>query len=491
MQMLNNLFQFVLHWYWVLPFITILFVCYEILLRNGNPTKSLAWIMVILFLPIVGIILYFFFGRQFSKERFLRHIDLSSRDMVMKKWKEMDELLDNDIQEVEQSIGGLSAVFTYLNNKRVAPPTFHNEVKVVINGEEKFPLFVEAIKNARHHIHLEYYIFDEDEIGNTIIELLINKSKEGVKVRLLVDNFGSPKLSKHKHLFENTSVQFAVFQPVYFGSLANSNYRTHRKILIVDGAVGFVGGINISDKYINSATDNSAKLYWRDTSVQIKGDAVNILQMLFWVNWKASSNEKYSPSREYFVDNRDIYPKGTVVSFGLTKPGDEVPSAMEVIILGILRARKSIRICTPYFIPTDQLLSAMYIAAGAGVKVELMIPYAGDSVFVQQATLSYLRHLAERGIHVYLYEKGFLHAKTITIDECVAYVGTVNLDQRSLFINFEITAVMYDRKACERLDKQFEEDKRSSILYNLEEWGKNPWYKKLFSSLCRLLAPLI
>ncbi len=491
MELLKNLPQFILHWYWVLPFITIVFVSYEILKRNGNPTKSLAWIMVIIFLPLIGILLYFFFGRQFSKEKFLKHIDVSSRDQLMQKWREMDELLDKDISEIQAAIGGLSGVFTYLNNTRVAPPTFHNEVEVLINGEQKFPLFLEALNNAKHHIHLEYYIFEEDQIGNTIIELLINKSKQGIKVRLLVDNFGSPTLSKHKQRFDNTGVQFEVFQPVYFGSLADSNYRSHRKILVVDGTVGFVGGINICDKYINSSNDDPQKLYWRDTAVQIKGDAVNILQMLFWVNWKASSGEKYQLGQEYFVDHRHIYPKGTAISFGLTKPGDEVPSAMEAIMLGILRAKKKIKLCTPYFIPSDQLLSALYIAAGAGVEVELMIPHEGDSVFVQQATYSYMRHLSERGISVYLYKRGFLHAKTITIDEHIAYVGTVNLDQRSLFINFEITAIIYDRATCQQLDSQFETDKSFSLLFSGEEWEKRPWYKKLFSSVCRLLAPLI
>ncbi|HBX62007.1 MAG TPA: cardiolipin synthase, partial [Flavobacteriaceae bacterium] len=261
---LLHIWSFIKEWYWVPLTILYIMVIVTILIENRNPTKTIAWILVIVFLPFIGIILYFFFGQKFKKDEFFKRIDKNHQKIINEKWAEMDQFVQDDLDKVNIRIGSLSQVYRYLNNARVAYPATNNKVKLLTNGEEKFPLFLEALREAKDHIHLEYYIFDEDHIGNEIIDILIEKAKNGVEVRVTADDFGSPKLNKHQSRFDGTGVEFQTFLPVRFSSLANSNYRNHRKILIVDGKKAFVGGINISDKYINQngVISPNNKIYW-------------------------------------------------------------------------------------------------------------------------------------------------------------------------------------------------------------------------------------
>ncbi len=318
---------------------------------------------------------------------------------------------------------------------------------------------------------------------------MIQKAQEGVTVRMIIDDFGSPKLSKHQKRFENTGIEFQIFLPVHFTSLANSNFRNHRKILIVDAKIAFVGGINISDKYINQPGN---KLYWRDASVLIKGACVNILQLRFWLSWMMTEGAPYSlQDTRYYCDWYNTSIGNSIVSFAITAPGDEIQSAMESLILGITIAKEKIQICTPYFIPTDAFKTALSIAASKGIEVEMIIPKNGDSFIVQNASLSFMKPLLKRGIKLYLYEKGFIHAKTINIDNKLAYIGTVNLDNRSFLINFEINAVIHNHDVLTRLDEQFEEDKKHSSIMTIETWNKTNIFKRGLASICRLLAPLL
>ncbi len=486
--------NFINEWIWIPLSILYISTIVTILFNNGNPTKTMAWILVILFLPVAGIILYFFFGQGFKKDQYFKRIDRKHKEIVSQKWDELDVHLQNNLNVIEQNVGSLTQIFRYLNNARIAPPSINNEVKLLINGEEKFPLFLEALRSAEHHIHLEYYIFEEDHIGNQIISILKEKAKKGVEVRITVDDFGSPKINKHKKRFENTGIDFQTFLPVHFTSLANSNYRNHRKILIVDAKIAFVGGINVCDKYINIDGKKSPnnEVFWRDTSVRIMGDAINILQLRFYMNWMMTDGKEFRISdANYFYNSDKKIVNPAAVSYGFTSPGDKIHSAMESMILAIMLAKKKVQICTPYFIPSDEFKTALFIAVSAGVDVELILPAKGDSLVVQQASLSYLKPLLERGIKVYLYKKGFIHAKTITVDDKVAFIGTVNLDYRSFFINFEITSVIEQYDLLTEMSHQFMEDKKDSELLTLDNWLNRPWYTRAFASICRLLAPIL
>ncbi|MGV0939070.1 cardiolipin synthase [Empedobacter sp. ULE_I140] len=490
---LLHIWNFIKEWYWVPLTILYIMVIVTILIENRNPTKTIAWILVIVFLPFIGIILYFFFGQKFKKDEFFKRIDKNHQKIINEKWAEMDQFVQDDLDKVKERIGSFSQVYRYLNNARVAYPATNNKVKLLTNGEEKFPLFLEALREAKDHIHLEYYIFDEDHIGNEIIDILIEKAKNGIEVRVTADDFGSPKLNKHQSRFDGTGVEFQTFLPVRFSSLANSNYRNHRKILIVDGQKAFVGGINISDKYINQngVISPNNKVYWRDTSVMIEGDSINSLQLHFYLNWMMTEGKKYNISDpKYFYSSKEKNDFSTV-SFGLSSPGSDLHSAMEAMVLAITLAKKKVQLCTPYFIPSDEFKTAMMIAVSSGVEVELIIPKEGDSIVVQQASLSFLKPLMKRGVKVYLYEKGFIHAKTITVDDKLAFIGTVNLDYRSFMINFEITSVIENTTLLQQMSAQFDIDKEDSELLNIEKWENRPWYNRAFASICRLLAPIL
>ncbi|QES91953.1 cardiolipin synthase [Empedobacter brevis] len=498
MEWLSSLLQiwnFIKEWYWIPLSFFYIMVLTTILIENRNPTKTIAWILVIVFLPFIGIILYFFFGQKFKKDEFFKRIDKNHQRIINEKWSELDEFVQEDLSKVEQRIGTLAQVYRYLNNARVAYPSTKNKVKLLINGEEKFPLFLEALKNAKDHIHLEYYIFDEDKIGNEIISILEEKAKNGIEVRVTADDFGSPKLNKHQKRLEASGIEFQTFLPVRFSSLANSNYRNHRKILIVDGTKAFVGGINISDKYINQNREKSPdnNVYWRDTSVMIEGESINSLQLHFYLNWMMTEGKKFNisnPKYFYPIEN-SFFENDATVSFGLSSPGSDVHSAMEAMILAITLAKKKVQLCTPYFIPSDEFKTAMMIAVSTGVEVELIIPKKGDSIVVQQASLSFLKPLMKRGVKVYLYEKGFIHAKTITVDDQLAFIGTVNLDYRSFMINFEITSVIENDILLNQMSNQFEIDRNDSEQLTIDKWEDRAWYNRAFASVCRLLAPIL
>lgn len=479
---------FIYQWYWIPLLLIYAAIIATILIENRNPTKTIAWILVIVFIPIVGIITYYLFGQKFQKVKVFRVQDRERHTRLVRFWTQLSPLMDDNLTVLKQSIGQLSRVFTFLKNQRVAPPSLHNEVKLLINGEQKFPALFEAVRSAQHHIHLEYYIFETDNIGNQLIGLLARKVSDGVAVRIIADDFGSPALRRQRKRLMAAGIEFIAFLPVTFTSLANSNYRNHRKIAIVDGHTAFVGGVNISDRYINHTQQS---LYWRDTAVVIKGEAVNVLQTQFWINWHLAGGAAFSLRDGYFY-TAPITPAGTAaVSFAFCDPGSVAPFNMEALLIGIAEAEESIQLCTPYFIPSDELSTALQLAAGSGVKVELMLPARSDSFFVQHASFSFLKPLLARGVSVYLYEKGFLHAKTACIDGKLAYIGTVNLDIRSFYINFEVSAIIHDDTLCKGLANQFELDKLDSTHLDMEKWLMRPRWKRGVDSVCRLVAPLL
>lgn len=487
-QTLHQIGAFIYQWYWIPLLLVYVAIIATILIENRNPTKTIAWIMVIVFVPIVGIVIYYFFGQKFKKIKIFRGQNQEKHVRLLKVWDRLVPIMDHNLEVLKQSLGPLSRVFTFLKNQRIAPPSLHNHVELLINGEQKFPELFRAIREATHHIHLEYYIFDPDDIGRALITLLEEKASAGVTVRVIADAFGSPKLRRRRKRFTTAGIQFIPFMPVTFTSLANGNYRNHRKIAIIDGHTAFVGGINISDRYVNNGR---YPLYWRDTAVKIQGDAVNVLQTHFWMNWHLAEGEPFDLRDGYFHTTPAGPVGGAAVSFAFSDPGSNAPYNMEAMLLGIAEAAHTISICTPYFIPSEELSTALQLAAASGVRVELMLPARSDSFIVQHASFSFLKPLLERGVIVYLYEKGFIHAKTICIDGRLAYIGTVNLDIRSFYINFEVSAIINDLGLCAQLDTQFETDKADSTLMTREIWMQRHRWKRGMDSLCRLLTPLL
>ncbi|MFZ4863649.1 cardiolipin synthase [Sphingobacterium sp. Mn56C] len=492
MESLKTFFHFALDWYWLPLVLLYAGVISTILIENRNPSKTVAWILVIIFFPIIGLLLYYFFGQKFGRVKKIKKINKEQTKRLTQQWEQMDGMMESFIADINTEIGDLSKVFRLLKNQRLSLPALQNNVKLLINGEQKFAQMLSDMEQAQFAIHMEYYIFELDTIGLQVLNLLERKAAEGVVVRLIVDSFGSPDMVKYMQKTTHSRIQFNAFLPVNFTSLANSNYRNHRKICVIDNHIGFIGGINISDKYCNDPKVKN-RIYWRDTALRIEGLAVSMLQVNFWNSWNQTDGEPFLLEEGYLrqIKNNSCIRGNAAVGFVSSDPASIGPFNMEALLIAIGEAKHSVQLCTPYYIPSEELERALIIAASAGVKVELIIPAQSDSYFVQHASFSFLKPLLERGVHVYLYTKGFLHAKTACIDHKLTFIGTVNLDIRSFYINYEIAAIVSDAALCAQAEQQFELDKMSADWLTLELWKQRPRWKRGVDSLCRLLAPLL
>lgn len=489
MDKVDQIILFVSDWFWLPLLLIYLGIILTILIENRNPTKTIAWILVIVFLPLVGMILYYLFGQKFRKIQSFRTLNIAQSKRLMERWGNLNPIIEANLKQINKQIGPLSRVYKFLANQHISPLVLNNRVDLLINGEQKFPALIQALEEAQHHIHLEYYIFEIDRIGQQILEILKAKAREGVEVRLLVDAFGSPRLAKQAKKLRKEGIEVAVFLPVDFSSLADSNYRNHRKLALVDGQIAFVGGINIDDRYVNSAEGKGK--YWRDTSVRIEGYSVNVLQAYFWMDWHFAGGQPFEVNEQHLYVASPEPPGQAAVSYAFSDPGSEAPYCMEALLIAISEAEECIRLCTPYYIPSDELDTALQLAAASGIRVELMIPHQSDSYIMQHASLSYLKPLLRRNVSVYLYEKGFIHAKTVSVDGKLAFVGTVNLDTRSFYINFETSVLISEPKFCKAMVDQFEFDKTHSTLLTRQGWWARPKWKRSIDSICRLLAPLL
>jgi cardiolipin synthase len=388
-------------------------------------------------------------------------------------------------------IGDAESLVRLLLNDSWSPLTVGNRVRLLINGEEKFPEVIDALRGARHHIHLEYYIYEDDHIGNQVKEILIAKAREGVKVRLIYDDFGSRSIrGKFVAELKAAGVEAHPFNVVRLLLLANRlNYRNHRKIIIVDGQTGFVGGINISDRYDNT-TDGERDYYWRDAHLRIDGEGIHYLQYLFFCDWNFCSGEKMEPDPCYFAGE----PQGganELVQIAASGPDSPTSTIMLSLLNAIHLAKKEILLTTPYFIPGESIINALRVAALGGVSVRILAPGVSDSRFVNAAAWSFYGDLLRSGVEIFLYQKGFIHAKTMVVDGYISVVGTANMDYRSFDLNFEVNAVVYGEAIGRQLHDTFNMDLMFAEEITYSNWEKRPLYKQLSERIARLLAPLL
>ena len=458
-----------------------------VLLKNKNPTKTVAYILVLAVFPFFGPVVYYLFGQQYRKTKIFdrKHV---ANAKVVEQFEERMQLSSSDYSEIESLLKAKMQTVKLLNENHQAPLTKNNEVDILVNGENKFRRLFEDLKEAKKYIHLEYYVLEDGETGTELIEIICNKAAEGIEVFLSYDDVGGRISSKLKQKMTDSGVKHHAFMPVIFSSLTGkSNYRNHRKIAIIDGRIGYVGGINVSDEYVNGVGNKTA--YWRDTHLRICGEAVKALQFHFLTTWDFVTEDKIQVKSEYFDD----FECEGDVSLQITASGPDTdwPNIMEAILSGINNAEEYIYITTPYFIPNDQILSALQIAAKIGLDVKLIIPEKSDSWIAENATFSFLEPLLEAGVGVYLYEKGFIHAKTMAVDDIFSTVGTCNLDNRSFNINFEINAVIYNEEKTKELKSQFNDDLKDCHQLDLERWKERSKWCKLQESFARLWAPLL
>lgn len=473
----------------VLAYVIILvLVCLRIVYDTRSNTKTVAYLIAALFLPVLGIIFYFTFGINYRKRKLYDWKEMQDNVMLDKMKKSRvaytEETLANSnaLPEEHQELARL-----LLKDLR-SPLTRRNKVKVLLNGENKFPEMLEAMRNAKQHIHIEYYIFEDDEIGQQVEEVLIQKAKEGVVVRLIYDDFGArPIRKKMVARLKAGGVEAHPFYKIRFILLANRfNYRNHRKIVVIDGYTAFTGGINVSDKYINKP----GKLFWRDTHIRIDGPGVYYLQYLFLSDWNFCSGEQLQPD-DFLSIRRELHKEDKLVQICASGPDSDHASILYSLLQAIYLAEKEILITTPYFIPGESMMDALCVAAMSGLSVKLLVPGISDIKVVNAAAKSYYEELMMAGVEIYLYQKGFVHAKTLVADGKLSILGTANMDYRSFELNFEVNAVIYDRPFAETMRNVFYEDLRDAEKIDFEAWRKRAAWRLLGEKVARMLAPLM
>ena len=461
--------------------VIILMTILAVLMDNRQPSKTMAWLMVLTFLPVIGIIIYFFFGRNTRKEKLIsqRSLDqLTKRSML-----EFAEQKDLKIPEEQ------AALIKLFSNQNWALPFKDNAVDIFTNGYDFFHSLLRDIGKARHHVHVDSYIFNDDALGYMVADALMEKAQQGIEVRVVYDDVGCWKVSND--FFERmreAGIEVHAFMPVKFPAFTGKvNYRNHRKLCIVDGKIGYIGGMNIASRYIQGRSGQE----WRDTHLRIRGGAVYGIQRAFLVDW-------------YFVDrtlitNRRFYPElgdkvknDCLIQIVTSSPVSQWPDIMQGYVRILLQAKRYVYMATPYFLPTESVLFAIRTAALAGVDVRIMIPYNTDAKLVEWASRSYVKQTVESGVKVYLYKAGFNHSKMLVSDDSLCTVGSTNIDFRSFENNFEANAFIYDPKMARRLKEVYLQDVRDSVmLEDVKDLGHHSFIQQLWESLIRLVSPLL
>ncbi len=470
----------------VLNYILAISAAITILFKNINPTKTLSYILVLVVFPFLGLIVYYFFGQEYRKNKIFNRKNVLNEKIVQNLGRDF-ELSDSQLHKLDEFLDEKIKLVHLLNNNKSTPVTLHNELQILKNGQEKFQFLFEDLKHAEHHIHLEYYILKDDNIGTQLIDILCQKATEGIKVRLSFDDVGSKISSKTKKRMTKSGIEFYAFMPVLFPRFTSKmNYRNHRKIAIIDGKIGYVGGINVSDNYVNYKNGES---YWRDTHLRMVGEALKPLQIHFLMTWDFVSNSSCKITAELFPDVHIKTIKA--VQIAGSGPDTDWANIMDAMFVAINTAEDYVYVTTPYFIPNDEIVTSLQIAAKSGLDVRLLIPKNSDSWTAKHATNSYLERLLEANVKVYRYTKGFIHAKTMVVDDLFSTIGTANLDYRSFNINFEINALIYNKETSLELKNIFLEDIQDSDQITLEKWQERSRFSKVKESYCRLWSPLL
>ena len=450
-----------------------------IVMDNRNPYKTLAWVLVLVFLPVVGLALYYFFGQDTRREKLISKKGFKR----LTKYPMMEFQMQESFKASEEKQHQLIRFFQRVN---LALPFEGNSMKIFQDGSSMLQALLATINSAKHHIHVEFYIFEDDAVGRLVKDSLIDKARKGVEIRVLYDDVGCWKVP-HRFYDEmrEAGIEVRGFLKVRFPRFTSKvNYRNHRKLVVVDGRIGFVGGMNLAERYLKGVPWG----IWKDIMMQVEGKAVYGLQMAFLTDWYATDHSLITSS-SYFPQMED---KGTSLMQVVTSdPVGEWKDIMQGLLIAITSAQKYVYIQSPYLLPTEPILLALKTAAAAGVDVRIMIPEKSDSRMVHWGTMSYLQELMEAGIKIYMYQKGFLHSKLIVCDDCLSSVGSTNMDFRSFEHNFEINAFMYDKTSALMLKDIFLSDQKDAKLLHLKEWRMRPWSQKVKESVIRLFAPLL
>lgn len=452
-----------------------------VLLDNRQPVKTVAWLLVLWFLPIVGIILYIFFGQNTRKEHLI-----SQRSLDQLAKRSMLEFVEQSGLQMPQEHRTLIQLFA---NQSWAMPFKDNKVDIYTDGYAFVFALLKAIGEAQEHIHLDTFIIEDDPLGNLVADALIDKALAGVEVRVIYDDVGCFSVSdRFFERMRDAGIEVHPFMPVRFPAFTSKmNYRNHRKLCVVDGRVGFIGGMNLALRYIKGTATQA----WRDTHLRIEGGVVYAIQRAFLVDW-------------YFVDrtlitNRKYYPpidaglcNNCLAQIVTSSPISPWPDIMQGYVRILMEAREYVYLESPYFLPTEPVLFALRTAALTGIDVRLIVPLKGDSRVVDQAQRSFLYDVVEAGVKVFFYQSGFNHSKLLVSDDTLCSCGSTNVDFRSFEHNFEANAFFYDRDMTSRMKRIFLDDLAQSVPFDeVAKYANHTFLKRLRESAMRLLSPLL
>ncbi|WP_027107569.1 cardiolipin synthase [Lacticigenium naphthae] len=482
-----DLFQLIVSF---ILFANIVLAIFTVFREKRDIAATWAWLLVLVLIPVLGFIIYLFLGRKISKNQIF---DIQSQEAigVPQLVEAQKKLIDEDNFDLPESryVDKTMEMVNLFLESSAAVLTKGNQVDILDDGKLKFEQLIKDIDTAQDHVHLTYYIFRADKIGRKLLHALEKRAEQGVKVKILYDPLGAKVLGND---FFDRLTQLGGKAEPFFGSpflLLNLrlNYRNHRKIVIIDGKIGYTGGFNVGDDYLGEYEKMG---YWRDTHLRIEGNGVLQLQTRFLMDWNASvKKHKMNYDLNYFP----VAPlKGStdlqIVSSG---PDSELQAIKKGFLKMISMAKNTVYIQTPYFVPDESVIETLEVALLSGIDVKLMIPNKPDHPFIYRATLYYAAELVKKGGEVYIYDNGFLHSKTIMIDGEISSVGTANFDIRSFKLNFEVNTFIYDRKLTKKLEKLFFEDRENSYLLTVDMIDNFSLWESFKQKASRLLSPVL
>ncbi len=487
----SNSFPFLSLLLVIIYVLIIIYTIIRILLDTHSTSKALAYLILIIALPLVGVLIYFAFGVNYRHKRMDNKVIASLKELDV----DFENIVDDQTSAFIGSHTNILKQYAWLAKfiyKLGGETLSRNEYKLLINGEDKFPEVLKVLDTAKKFIHMEYYLWENDVRGNQIKEVLLSKIRQGVKIRIMYDDYASRKIKDNivKELKAGGVEIFPVIKVKIAQFASRLNHRDHRKIIIVDGLTGFVGGINISDRYDNSIDTG---LYWRDTHIKLIGAAVLNMQRHFVVNWNSCQPNKLAITKDLFPDSINQEETKEMEFAQVVAGGPVYP--MSNIMLTYFKiftlAKEKLYITNPYFIPNESILDALKQAAISGVDVRLMMAEKPDSAIVGAASKFYFNELLQAGVKIFLYKKGFVHAKTVVADTNLSVVGTANMDIRSFDLNFEIMSLIYGPTFAKKLEKVFMSDLAECNELKYEDWVKQGFFKQLTYATARLVSSFL
>lgn len=479
-------------YFWImehLPIINMLLALLIVFFQRREPRTVWTWLLVLYFIPILGFILYLLLGQNYRKKKMFRMKDIEGEVKYVVRRQE-ESIYRRKMLLRDPRMERFKDLILYNLNESQSVLTDNNDVRIYTDGKEKFRALIEEMEQAEKYIHVQYYIIKNDELWQAIEEVLTRKVRQGVEVRVLFDSMGCRAMrNKDWKRLENAGIEVAEFFPALLGKLQlRVNFRNHRKIVVIDGRVGFVGGFNIGREYLGLEQKFG---YWRDTHLCIEGAAVTTLAVRFVLDWNYATKENLFLENHLFAIPEYVREGKDPVQIISSGPDSKSADIRDNYLRLINKARHHIYLQTPYFIPDDSIKDALYIAAKSGIDVRIMVPCKPDHPLVYWATYSYLGDMIDAGAKCYVYNNGFLHAKGITVDGLVSCYGTANMDIRSFELNFEVNATIYSADTTRKLEEAFENDIRKSTLVTRKIYEDRTLLIRIKEQFSRLFSPLL